>query len=187
MRRLTVIRGVLTTSLLVLSLSACQMSLPNLGKGADPAPAAAENPITGGAVETTSLDAPATPSPPASDVAAKPTPSPAADAKAKEVSEPPKAEPAPDPAATTPPVPAKPRSPSQIACEKAKGVWTQAGSAVAAFCQKPTRDGGKSCKASTDCEGYCLARSGTCAPVSPMFGCQEILNENGRVLTQCLN
>lgn len=74
-----------------------------------------------------------------------------------------------------------------MACERKKGVWTQAGTTGAAFCQRPTRDGGKSCRASGDCEGYCLARSRTCAPITPMFGCQEILNDDGRVLTECLN
>lgn len=170
-------------------LAACQIALP----GRDTAPAAA-NPITGDAVEVTSLDAPAASKPAASKpaatkpVATKPAPPDAAPAAA---------EPAPadlsaaDPGTAEPPqaapAPVVVKSVAQLACEKKKGVWTTAGSGSAFFCQSVTRDGGKSCRASTDCQGYCLARSLTCAPVTPMFGCQDILNEAGRMLTQCVN
>ncbi|WP_435258003.1 hypothetical protein ACSBLW_18140 [Thioclava sp. FR2] len=181
---------------LSLILSACQLPLAN-GDTVD----GGVNPITGGAVETTSLDAaPATDTPadvakPKSDDGGNekpadmptPKPRPVVDpAKTKDAPEPAKLDQAPAPPAPTPAA-AAPKSASQLACEKAKGVWTLAGSGSAAFCQKPTRDGGKLCRASTDCEGYCLARSRTCAPITPMFGCQDILNEDGRMLTQCID
>ena len=160
-------------------LAACQIALP----GRDTAPAAA-NPITGDAVEVTSLHPPPASKPPTT----KPAPPDAAPAAA---------EPAPadlsaaDPGTAEPPqaapAPVVVKSAAQLACEKKKGVWTTAGSGSAFFCQSVTRDGGKSCRASTDCQGYCLARSLTCAPVTPMFGCQDILNEAGRMLTQCVN
>ncbi len=79
------------------------------------------------------------------------------------------------------------KSPAHLACESRGGIWSRTGGGAAAFCQTPARDAGKSCRASTDCTGYCLAQSGTCAPVSPMLGCHDILNDQGRMLTQCIN
>ena len=32
-----------------------------------------------------------------------------------------------------------------------------------------------------------LARSGTCAPITPMFGCNDILQDDGREVTLCLD
>ena len=50
-----------------------------------------------------------------------------------------------------------------------------------------TRDGGKSCKRERDCEGLCLARSRTCAPIQPLFGCNDILQDNGVMVTLCID
>jgi hypothetical protein len=46
---------------------------------------------------------------------------------------------------------------------------------------------GKACTRQSQCEGYCLARSGTCAPITPMFGCNDILQDDGREVTLCLD
>ena len=46
-------------------------------------------------------------------------------------------------------------------------------------CITPTRDAGKSCRKAGDCEGLCLARSRTCAPIEPLFGCNAVLQEDG--------
>jgi hypothetical protein len=54
-------------------------------------------------------------------------------------------------------------------------------------CVTLTRDGGKACTRQSQCEGYCLARSGTCAPITPMFGCNDILQDDGREVTLCLD
>lgn len=100
-----------------------------------------------------------------------------------------KANAAPDaaqPAAEPAPAP-EPKTPAQIACEKRKGVWSKAGANGANYCQTLTRDGGKSCTRSTQCEGYCLAKSNTCAPATPLLGCHDILTEDGKFLTQCIN
>lgn len=179
-----------------LMMSACQLSLAKDGAASREA-----NPITGGEVETTSLDAPSETA--TSETVVKPQDG--QESKAKPLDMPaPKPRPeeatskaadtagnaktgSPPEATPTVPPPLAQKSASQIACEKGKGVWTLTASGSAAFCQKPTRDGGKSCLASTDCEGYCLARSQTCAPVTPLFGCQDILNEHGRMLTQCID
>lgn len=180
------------TVLAVLALSACQIALP----GEKAAPATVTSPIAGDVIEVQSLDAPpAQAMPPAAlpsdagkvvpEVPENPplkTPKPAEQAKGQPVQP---TDPVPEAEALPAPVVVK--SPAQLACEKRKGVWTAAGSGGANFCQKPTKDAGTACRRATDCEGYCLARSNTCAPVTPMFGCQEILNEYGRVLTQCLD
>lgn len=92
----------------------------------------------------------------------------------------------PQPAVEPAPSPA-PKSPAQVACEKRKGVWSKAGANGANYCQTLTRDGGKSCTRSTQCEGYCLAKSNTCAPATPLLGCHDILTEDGKFLTQCIN
>jgi len=77
------------------------------------------------------------------------------------------------------------KSPAQIACEKSKGTW--AGHDGSFFCSHLTRDGGKSCRKASDCEGYCLARSRTCAPVRPLLGCVPVLTANGTQAEICLD
>ncbi|MDO9524741.1 MAG: hypothetical protein Q7J57_04255 [Gemmobacter sp.] len=54
-------------------------------------------------------------------------------------------------------------------------------------CLHQTKDDGKVCRRETDCEGACLARSGTCAPVTPLFGCNDVLTADGTRQTLCLN
>jgi len=144
---------------LALLLAACQLSLPGASGGTAAAPA---NPLTGDAIAVTSLDA----APPAIPPAAEPAPP-----------EPPAAE----------PVPPVPQSPEQIACERRGGSYARAGAGDARACIRPTRDGGKQCRRESDCEGTCLARSQTCAPITPMFGCNDILQDDGRRVTLCLD
>jgi hypothetical protein len=83
--------------------------------------------------------------------------------------------------------PVKPMSPEQMLCEKTGGQWALAGTTGANICIKPTRDGGKLCRKKSDCEGLCLARSGTCAPFTPLFGCNEVLEKDGRRVTLCID
>lgn len=75
----------------------------------------------------------------------------------------------------------------KTACEKRGGSMKFAGSYGGQVCFTTPRDAGKSCHKSTDCSTSCLARSQTCAPIEPLLGCQEILNEDGARLTQCIN
>lgn len=94
--------------------------------------------------------------------------------------------------ATIEPVPvvAKPEvriSKEQALCEKQGGNWGNAGESTGKTCIKRTRDGGKQCRKESDCDSLCLARSGTCAPVKPLFGCNEILQDDGRRVTLCVN
>ncbi|THD84703.1 hypothetical protein E7811_02920 [Aliigemmobacter aestuarii] len=88
--------------------------------------------------------------------------------------------------ATTPApeVPEALKSAAQRACERGGGTYSKAKSAF--LCVRPTRDAGKSCRTGRDCDGYCLARSRTCAPIAPLLGCHEIILDNGVRTTQCL-
>lgn len=87
---------------------------------------------------------------------------------------------------TAPAVAEAEKTKAQIACEKKKGVWAVAGNGLRA-CVTYTKDSGKSCRKGGDCEGDCLARSGTCAPFTPLFGCNEVFDEGGRRVTLCLD
>ncbi|MDP4031787.1 MAG: hypothetical protein Q8P60_02840 [Pseudorhodobacter sp.] len=145
---------------LVLVLAACQFFLPGKPGGSDaPVP---ENPIAGEAIAVTSLDA------------------------APESSAESSAEPAPEPTLPAPAAPAV-KSAEQIACERKGGSYANVGQSTARTCIRPTRDNGKQCKRESDCEGACLARSQTCAPVTPMLGCNDILQNDGRRVTLCID
>ncbi|MBJ2150577.1 hypothetical protein [Paracoccus sp. IB05] len=74
---------------------------------------------------------------------------------------------------------------ARLTCEKAGGSWAKTGSGFNS-CVWNTKDSGKRCTASSQCDGQCLARSGTCAPFTPLFGCNEILDDSGRRMTECL-
>ncbi|KAF0172522.1 MAG: hypothetical protein FD162_2354 [Rhodobacteraceae bacterium] len=166
-----------------LFLTGCSLALPQAK-----APARA-NPITGDAVQVTTL----APPPGAGQAVAGnagPLPVEAAKVDPGKVdagkSEP--AKPPTGPRDAAPEVVEKlPLSPEELACLKTGGTWSGAGYAGAKACVKLTRDGGKSCKREKDCEGYCLAKSKTCAPVTPMFGCNEIVQDNGMVVTLCID
>lgn len=80
---------------------------------------------------------------------------------------------------------AAPVSPQQALCEKAGGAWAKVG-ASGNVCVKRMKDAGKSCRKKADCRGECLAQSGTCAPIAPLMGCNEVLDSEGRQMTQCL-
>ena len=165
--------------ILALVLAGCTLGGGNLAKPSD-----AANPITGEAIAVTALDAPAAADPitPAVD-AAKPKPSQVAPAQVEPAAIPP-AETA------TPPVaepPARVLGPEELACVKKGGQWSVAGKAGGMSCVHMMRDAGKSCHKKSDCEGDCLARSNTCAPVAPLFGCNEILQDNGVMVTLCID
>ncbi len=54
-------------------------------------------------------------------------------------------------------------------------------------CFLPQPDAGKACTKKTDCIGQCPADDGTCAPVTPMFGCFEYLDEAGKKVGICID
>lgn len=72
-------------------------------------------------------------------------------------------------------------------CEADGGRWGAGGSSGAFVCYRMTSDGNQFCRSAGDCEGLCLARSNTCTPVTPFFGCHEILNSAGVPQTICID
>lgn len=183
-------------------LAACQIGTAARGPD-DVTP----NAVTGDAIEVTPLDAPsaapapataealpaapAQGAPPAAGPAepeALPAPVPGSEdgAGASEGAGKPGGEAAAADAALETAAPAAaPKSPSQIACERKRGSWVNAGSGLNT-CVFPTRDGGERCTRESQCDGVCLARSGTCSPVKPLLGCNEILQDNGARVTLCI-
>lgn len=157
-------------------LSACQLGLPDMTPDIAPV-----NPITTGQISVTSLDAPPVGDEPAT-TKAQPAEIEPISADPDKAQEPTKAA-----AAATPVAPAVPaKSDAQTACEKGRGAWVAAGSTGTMSCQTPQRDGGKQCSRDSDCEGQCLARSRTCAPFVPLFGCNDVLQDNGQRVTLCI-
>ncbi len=166
--------------LFVLIVSACVAGGPGKSAGGDTA-------ITGGAIAVTTLGD--LPGKAASGAPAMPRPRPKPETIAPRANT---ADAAPtvaqtaEPAPIAAPPPAEPMSAAEKTCVKQGGTWGPAGKAGES-CRTLTKDSGKQCDAESDCEGYCLARSGTCAPFRPMFGCNEILQDNGVQVTLCID
>lgn len=76
-------------------------------------------------------------------------------------------------------------APLRAACEKDDGRWGKVPGRNAFACYRITRDANKPCQSERDCEGLCLARSRTCAPQTPFFGCHEVLSSSGVRQTLC--
>ncbi|WP_050528136.1 hypothetical protein [Pseudorhodobacter aquimaris] len=82
---------------------------------------------------------------------------------------------------------ATPKSASHLACLNRGGSYVAAPGSGFMTCQIPTTDGGKQCRRAADCDGVCLARSGTCAPVKPLLGCNAVLQDDGRRVELCID
>lgn len=89
-------------------------------------------------------------------------------------------------AAVPPAPPPEIKTPEQLSCERKNGVWMKVGHSDVRSCVRRMRDSGQRCSTKSDCQGQCLARSRTCSPVDPLFGCNEVM-ENGRVVTICID
>ncbi|QYZ68534.1 hypothetical protein [Neotabrizicola shimadae] len=168
-------------ALVVLALLAGCVALPG-GKG----DAVEANALAAEAIAVTPLDgaAAAPVAAPVAAAAAEPeaaTPATAAETDGK--AEPEAGAEAPAEEAEAPP---PPKPPEQLACERKGGSWASAGGSGAKACVKRTRDAGKQCTTGRQCEGDCLARSQTCSPITPLFGCNEILQDNGARVNQCI-
>lgn len=189
------LQPVLILALAVL-LAACQV--PGPGKSRAGEAGLTANAVTGGPIEVTPLDAapgegaaeaqPAGPDAAGADTAAPqgaaPMSTPAPAATAEPAAE--AAAPEPAPKADLEEAPVAPKSERQRACERKRGIWSKVGKGDLRACVFNTRDGGKSCDRESDCEGVCLARSRSCAPLTPLFGCNEILQDNGARVTLCI-
>ena len=71
-----------------------------------------------------------------------------------------------------------------VACEKRGGELAIFGGLTQ--CRVQPSDGGNACQTGRDCEGDCLGRSMTCAPISPLSGCNEIVTDGGARVTECV-
>jgi hypothetical protein len=182
---------------LALLVQGCQLSLP--GGGGNGSDQVTPNAVTGGEIEVTALDDGATGAPaPATDGAAAGAAAPEALPEALPTAVPqgetpvagtaeatPAPEPAPQPELAVE-EPGTPKSAQQEACEKKRGKWVRVGTGTLRTCVFETRDSGKRCTRESQCEGVCLARSGTCSPLKPLLGCNEILQDNGARVTLCI-
>ena len=72
-------------------------------------------------------------------------------------------------------------------CEADGDIWGRAGAEGAFICFRRTRDAGQRCTRADDCSGACLARSGTCSPLDPLIGCEEVLTSSGTRATLCVD
>lgn len=75
----------------------------------------------------------------------------------------------------------------RLACEDKGGKFMQAGLSGNWVCVLPTKDAGKSCKTNSDCSGFCMAETRSCSPVTPFYGCHDVLIENGQQATICVD
>jgi len=124
---------------------------------------------------------------PGGDPAPAPEPEPQPDPEpAPEPGPAPGPEPQPDTAAGPPPPEPPLLAERRRACVREGGRMVPRAGGVLA-CVRMTGDGGRACTASRQCEGECLARSGTCAPVTPLHGCHEVWLAPGSRVTQCLD
>ena len=72
------------------------------------------------------------------------------------------------------------------ACERGGGSWGKAANGLTFVCYRALPDANQSCRTSSDCAGICLARSRTCSPVKPFYGCHEVISQAGVTQTVCL-
>lgn len=75
---------------------------------------------------------------------------------------------------------------SRAQCERTGGQWAGRPDR-GMLCFRTPPDAGKQCSLASDCTAGCLAKSHTCAPITPLIGCQDILDDAGRLVTQCVN
>lgn len=76
----------------------------------------------------------------------------------------------------------------KTACEARGGTFQPGGLGGFMTCFETPKDAGQRCTKSTDCStGACLARSQSCAPISPLFGCNEMLDAEGRRVSLCVD
>lgn len=75
----------------------------------------------------------------------------------------------------------------RAACEARGGRFGKGGLSGSFVCYEETRDANQHCTTGADCQGLCLARSQTCTPVTPFFGCHEILGQLGGRATICID
>ena len=71
-------------------------------------------------------------------------------------------------------------------CERRGGRWGPAANKTTFVCYQTLPDANQTCKTGRDCQGFCLSRSRTCSPVTPFYGCHEVLSNSGLPQTVCI-
>jgi hypothetical protein len=188
MRRLSLVAVLFCVTVL---LSACQLSGGKTQTGTEEG--VTPNAVAGSAIEVTPLDAPPVeaeaPNAAGTDLAGRETAAPeaapateetASGAEAQATNAPPQK---PDLAEEL----VTPKSDVQLSCEKKGSKWFKIGDGEKYACVRETKDSGKRCEKESQCDGVCLARSGTCSPFKPLYGCNEILQDDGARVTLCLD
>ncbi len=74
---------------------------------------------------------------------------------------------------------------SRASCEAEGGRFAAGGMVGTLVCYRTPPDAGKACSSAGDCSTDCLARTKTCAPIDPLFGCHDILDSHGRLVRLC--
>lgn len=74
----------------------------------------------------------------------------------------------------------------RAACEKVGGRFGRSANGFTFVCYRQMSDANQPCASADDCDGLCLARSRTCSPVEPFYGCHEIISSGGFRQTQCI-
>lgn len=72
------------------------------------------------------------------------------------------------------------------ACERDRGRWGLSANKVTYVCYRTLDDANQHCSKSSDCDGLCLARSQSCSPIEPFYGCHEVLSDSGFPQTLCI-
>lgn len=70
-------------------------------------------------------------------------------------------------------------------CERQKGRFGLSPNGVTYICFKTMSDANQTCTTGRDCQGLCLARSRTCSPIDPFYGCHEVISSSGVRQTLC--
>lgn len=70
----------------------------------------------------------------------------------------------------------------RAACIEDGGRFGKGGLSGGMVCFRTPSDANQGCSKSSDCEGDCLARSRSCSPIKPLFGCNEVLTVFGAPL-----
>ncbi len=164
----------MTARLALTALLVLVVGCTGLPGGEKPAPPDAPGPEAGYV-----LDDPAeTPEPeaePESASKAEPEPEPEPEPKTE-----------PEPVTVTPTTAPDRNAAARAACLARGGVFqkTAAGGLV---CVTRTDDAQKACTDPDQCQGECLARSRTCAPMTPLIGCHDIIMASGGRATVCID
>ena len=71
----------------------------------------------------------------------------------------------------------------QVECRGGNVVFGMAGPT----CAMATPDAGKACGKASDCTGFCLAETMTCSALSPLFGCLDVVMDDGQTAGLCVD